>query len=277
MRLADTTGSCNKDVVFDFGNGNETRIYINNGTGAFNLKTANLPQVFGLPLPVDLDGTGRQGFVSLGGDGYWIVPVKSGQACASLTRILAVSESGRGTVTSSPAGINCGSTCNASFAVGTQITLTATAAGGSSFTGWGGACSGAGACTITMNSDQSVTASFSSNNYTLSVSLVGSPGGKVTSSPSGIDCGSTCSASFAAGSKVTLAASPAAAWGLAGWGGACNGIGNCTVTMNAYTSVSTSFTTLFTAAPAPVATSPADTPVLPPPILSPVPQPATAY
>jgi hypothetical protein len=99
----------------------------------------------------------------------------------------------------------------------------------------------------------------------------------VTSSPAGIDCGSTCSASFAPGTPVTLGASPATAWGLAGWGGACNGIGSCTVTMNANTSVSASFTTLFTAAQSPLATSPADIPVLPPSLLSPLPQPPTAY
>jgi hypothetical protein len=85
----------------------------------------------------------------------------------------------------------------------------------------------------------------------------------VTSSPTGIDCGSTCSAKFNAGTQVTLTASPAAAWGLTGWGGACGGIGGCTVTLNANTSVSATFTTLFTAAQPPVVTSPSDIPVLP--------------
>jgi len=113
--------------------------------------------------------------------------------------------------------------------------------------------------------------------YTLSVSVIGTPGGKVTSSPTGIDCGSTCSTSFAAGSQITLTASPAAAWGLSGWGGACGGIGSCSLTMNANSSVSATFTTLFTAARAPVATSPADIPVLPPAILSPLPQSPAAY
>ena len=117
----------------------------------------------------------------------------------------------------------------------------------------------------------------SGSNYTLSVSVIGSPGGRVTSSPAGIDCGSTCSTSFTAGSQVTLTTSPAVAWGLAGWGGACSGIGSCSVTLNANTSVSASFTTLFTAAQAPLAASPADIPVLLPSLLSPLPQPPTAY
>jgi|HubBroStandDraft_4_1064222.scaffolds.fasta_scaffold28532_1 uncharacterized repeat protein (TIGR03803 family) len=106
---------------------------------------------------------------------------------------------------------------------------------------------------------------------TLSVSLNGSGGGKVTSSPTGIDCGSTCSAKFNAGTQVTLTASPAAAWGLTGWGGACGGIGGCTVTLNANTSVSATFTTLFTAAQPPVVTSPSDIPVLPA-VIGPLPQ-----
>ena len=182
---------------------------------------------------------------------------------------------GGGSVTSSPAGINCGATCSVNFGAGTPVTLTTSPASGSTFTGWGGACSGTGTCMLTMNSSQGVTATFSPPTRALSVS--GGPGGRVTSSPSGIDCGSTCSASFAAGTQVTLSASPAAAWGLAGWGGACGGIGGCSITMNANTSVSASFTTLFTAAQAPVVTSPADIPVLPPPILSPLPQTPTTY
>src|SRR5437870_6913325 len=40
-----------------------------------------------------------------------------------------------GTVTSAPVGINCGVTCAASFASGTAVTLTATPAAGSAFSG----------------------------------------------------------------------------------------------------------------------------------------------
>jgi uncharacterized protein YbjT (DUF2867 family) len=51
--------------------------------------------------------------------------------------------SGTGAVTSSPAAIDCGSTCTANLAAGTPVTLTATAASGSTFAGWtGGGCSG---------------------------------------------------------------------------------------------------------------------------------------
>src|SRR5262245_18442854 len=59
---------------------------------------------------------------------------------------LGVSKSGTGsgTITSSPYGIDCGGTCQASFLYGTVVTLTVAAAAGSQFAGWSGACSGTG-------------------------------------------------------------------------------------------------------------------------------------
>lgn len=65
-----------------------------------------------------------------------------------------------GVVTSSPAGIACGGTCSANFDPGTAVTLTATPDLGAVFTGWGGACSGTAPCTVTMDADRSVTATF---------------------------------------------------------------------------------------------------------------------
>jgi uncharacterized repeat protein (TIGR03803 family) len=106
----------------------------------------------------------------------------------------------------------------------------------------------------------------------LSVSVAGIAGGRVTSSPSGIDCGATCSASFAPGTQVTLAASPATAWGFSGWGGVCSGLGSCTVTMDADKAASAAFAPLFTAPAPPVASTPTDEPLLPPPVIAPIPQ-----
>ena len=73
-----------------------------------------------------------------------------------------LSGGGTGTVTSSPAGINCGATCSASFTAGTVVTLTATPTPDSKHRGWRGACSGIGAvpCQVTLGAPKSVTAIF---------------------------------------------------------------------------------------------------------------------
>jgi hypothetical protein len=73
---------------------------------------------------------------------------------------LSVGSGGGGTVTSSPAGINCGGTCSANYLGGTVVSLTETAASGFAFAGWGGACGGVGTCVVTVNQAQSVSASF---------------------------------------------------------------------------------------------------------------------
>jgi subtilisin family serine protease len=149
---------------------------------------------------------------------------------------------GTGTVTSSPAGIDCGSTCSHSFSSGTVVTLTAAASTGSSFTGWsGGGCSGTGQCQVTMTAAETVTANFGLG-HALTVTKTGSGSGKVTSSPVGINCGTTCSAAFNAGSTVTLTATPASNSKFTGWsGGGCTGAGTCRVTLNGDTSVTAIF------------------------------------
>jgi len=68
---------------------------------------------------------------------------------------------GSGVVTSNPVGISCPSSCSAAFDDRSEITLTAATARSSAFAGWsGGGCSGDATCTVTMNGDQSVTATF---------------------------------------------------------------------------------------------------------------------
>ena len=76
---------------------------------------------------------------------------------------LTVSKSGTGTgtVTSSPAGIECGTRCSADFAEGTVVRLSAPAAAGSTFEGWSGAgCSGTSTCEVKLTGSESVTATF---------------------------------------------------------------------------------------------------------------------
>jgi phospholipase C len=152
---------------------------------------------------------------------------------------------GTGTVMSSPSGINCGTTCSASFSSGTQVTLTATAAAGSIFAGWGGACSGANStCQLTLTSNVSVTATFTNQPPpTLTVTLAGTGAGTVSSSPAGISCQPTCSSAFPLNSQVQLTAATAAGSNFAGWTGACTGTNSsCTVTMTGNQQVGANFT-----------------------------------
>jgi PASTA domain/Divergent InlB B-repeat domain len=159
------------------------------------------------------------------------------------TETLSVAKSGggSGTVTSSPAGIDCGSTCSHSYTFGTTVTLTATPATGSAFSGWSGACSGTGSCSTTMDQARSVTASFTLLPETLSVAKSGGGSGTVTSSPAGIDCGSTCSHSYTFGTTVTLSGTAMKGSSFAGWSGACKGKAPCTVSMTVARSVQASF------------------------------------
>src|SRR5438477_3146825 len=102
---------------------------------------------------------------------------------------LTVTVAGTGTVTSTPAGINCPGTCSASFASGTSVSLSASAGSGFTFSGFTGACSGS-SCALVLSSDQSVSATFTASSANqLTVSVTGS--GTVTSNPAGINCPTT--------------------------------------------------------------------------------------
>ena len=135
----------------------------------------------------------------------FIVPISTDRLTVTL------GGNGTGTVTSNPSGISCPGTCAADFATGTTVTLTATPTNGSTFNGFSGAgCSGPGSsCTVAMNGDQAVTATFTAvipiPMSTLSVQKIGSGSGTVTSTnQAGINCGSTCGASFPTNSLVAF-------------------------------------------------------------------------
>lgn len=82
------------------------------------------------------------------------------------TKTLVVTRTGdmRGTVTSDPAGIRCSpilDNCSHDFPRGSTVTLSATGAAGSIFTGWSRAsCSGTGTCVLTLEIDTSIEAGF---------------------------------------------------------------------------------------------------------------------
>ncbi|MEW6419929.1 MAG: fibronectin type III domain-containing protein [Nitrospirota bacterium] len=154
--------------------------------------------------------------------------------------------------------INCtitnGSTsgdCTESYEDGTSVTLSATTDQGSTFSNWsGGECSYIGTCavtyesctcTVTMNADKTVTATFTKQ-YTLAVTKAGTGSGTVISSPAGISCGSDCSENYTSGTKVTLKATPSTGSTFTGWsGGGCTGTGSCLITMDADKTVTATF------------------------------------
>ena len=150
-------------------------------------------------------------------------------------------QKGDGTVTGE--GIDCGLACKASYAVGTQVTLTATPATGSTFLSWsGGGCSGTGMCTVTMGKATTVKATFEGP-VPLTVTKVHQQKGDGTVTGEGIDCGSTCKASYTVGTQVVLStATPATGSTFLSWsGGGCSGTGMCTVTMGKATTVKATF------------------------------------
>lgn len=108
-------------------------------------------------------------------DEIWIASAGNGLRVGRVGHGLTVNKggAGSGTVTSSPAGISCGSGCSSTFSSGTSVTLTANADSGSTFSGWaGGGCTGTGMCSITMTAATTVTATFNTSiptcTYTLS-------------------------------------------------------------------------------------------------------------
>ncbi len=134
------------------------------------------------------------------------------------TLLIALAGTGTGVVTSNPAGIDCGSTCSSTFTPGTMVQLTATPDLGSELTGW----SGDADCSdgiVTVSTVVSCTATFDLSNHTLSVTRTGTGSGRVTSTPSGINCGVICSALYPHGTSVTLHAIANVGSDFAGWSG----------------------------------------------------------
>jgi N-acyl-D-amino-acid deacylase len=149
---------------------------------------------------------------------------------------LSVTVSGPGSVTSVPSGVSCPSTCKRRLPATTTVDLSAhPGSARGKFAGWSRACSGSGGCRITLDADVSVTATFlSPSTHTLTVDTTGSGSGSgtVTSSPPGVDCGSTCAAAFDEGTVVTLTATPDARSEFTGWSNGCSGRGACIVMMD---------------------------------------------
>jgi YVTN family beta-propeller protein len=146
-----------------------------------------------------------------------------------------------GVVAAGSGGLSCPGACSANYPSGTTVTLTATPTAGATFAGWrGGGCSGTATCQVTVSSDTTVVAAFVPPLHRLTVSATGN--GTIADATGAISCPAYCSAPFAAGSQVTLNATPGPGYMFAGWsGGGCSGLGACTVSLTADTSVSATF------------------------------------
>jgi Divergent InlB B-repeat domain len=182
-----------------------------------------------------------QAYDAVGSSGY--SNEACGSAATSLVLTVSLSGTGQGTVSSSPDGISCGTDCAETYSSSTVVTLSAIAESGSTFDGWsGGGCTGTGTCTVMGNTPVTVGAAFNiapPTFYPLSVAVAGP--GKVTSSPTGITCGTDCTEPYTSGANVTLTATPNKGAQFLGWSGACQGTGTCSVTVQAATSVAATF------------------------------------
>ena len=162
---------------------------------------------------------------------------------------LTISTKGLGSVISTPAGIDCGATCSASFASARQIALAATAAAGWRFDSWDGACQGSGSCAVGLAADTAVSATFVQSPppppppvlRKLTLIFTGAGKGRVGSSAAALDCRAACSATVTEGTTVALVAAAEAGSTFAGWGGACTGQGACSVTATADATVQVDF------------------------------------
>ncbi|RPJ19103.1 MAG: hypothetical protein EHM33_30820, partial [Chloroflexi bacterium] len=146
---------------------------------------------------------------------------------------VSTSGAGFGTVTSEPVGIDCGTDCSESYDYNTLVTLTAEAALGSTFAGWSGeGCTGTGTCQVTMDSAKSVTAEFTQNQYTLTVT---SDHGTVVADPD--------QTTYTYGQDVNLEATPVEGWSFANWTGDVESTSNpVTITMNGDKAVTANYT-----------------------------------
>jgi len=132
------------------------------------------------------------------------------------------------------------------YNAGTVVNLTATANAGFTFAGWTGSVANpsSAATTVTMNTAQTVTATFITN-PTLTVSTFGPGSGSIISSPAGVSCIGSCSANFISGTSVTLTATAAAGSTFVKWNGCDSVAGNsCTVVMNSSRSIMAGITQL---------------------------------
>ncbi len=116
--------------------------------------------------------------------------------------------------------------------------MTAAANTGYEFTGWSGACTGTGPCSVPMTFDKSVTANFAvvQQQFSLTLATNGTGTGTVGALPS------SSTGKYNAGTDVSVTAAPGTGCKFNGWSGACSGSGGCSVRMDAAKNVTANFT-----------------------------------
>jgi hypothetical protein len=120
---------------------------------------------------------------------------------------LGVSLAGTGSGTVSGSGISCPATCSQIYATGTHVSLSAVSAAGSTFTGWSGACTGTGACAVTLTALERVTATFTADPAPPAVGVVSVVGSTVAVKSTGATAVKlTCSGNTTCVGKLTLTA-----------------------------------------------------------------------
>ncbi len=148
--------------------------------------------------------------------------------------------SGPGSVAADVPGLECSQSCTTTWNGDTRLELAATPSPRAKLVRWGGACSGARDCGVTVSQGVSASALFAPSTYRLTVGVAGS--GTVRSSRSGIACRPRCSASFSSYEPLRLTAKPGKGWRFLSWSGACRGSKPaCMVPMTANTQARAAF------------------------------------
>ena len=149
--------------------------------------------------------------------------------------------SGQGSINDANGNISCSADCAKSLVSGTALSLVATPASGYKFNGWAGACNGTSRCTLSVNSDKTVTAVFSRVIISHNVSLNISGQGSINDANGNISCSADCAKSLVSGTALSLVATPASGYKFNGWAGACNGTSRCTLSVNSGKAVTAVF------------------------------------
>ncbi len=163
-----------------------------------------------------------------------------------VTKNVTVIKTGSGRVVSTPAGIDCGTTCSYHFASGSSILLRAIPDSGYAFSSWTGCTSTNDVCTMTVNSDTTVTAKFTVITYNLTVTKP--TAGNITGN-GGLNCGTggnNCTVTLNYGTSVSLTATPDSGYTAGAWSGvSCLNGAACAFTLTGDTTITHSFVQTF--------------------------------